>query len=142
MKRVLVYYAHPGDKHSHVNHNMAAAAKALENVSFVDLYAEYPRHNIDIEREQQRLIGHDVIVFQFPLFWYSTPSLVKEWLDLVLEYGFAYGKDGDKLAGKAMQLAITTAGPKDAYRPEGYQHYPLQTFLTPLEQTARLCQMT
>lgn len=141
MARVIVYYAHPGHKHSHVNRDMMAAARAIEGVTFVDLYAEYPRHNINIDKEQERLVNHDVIVFQFPLFWYSTPSLIKEWEDLVLEYGFAYGTGGDALAGKSMMLAITTAGPEEAYQPEGYQHYPLETFLTPLEQTARLCKM-
>jgi putative NADPH-quinone reductase len=89
MARVIVYYAHPGHKHSHVNRDMMAAARAIEGVTFVDLYGEYPRHNINIDKEQERLVNHDVIVFQFPLFWYSTPSLIKEWEDLVLEYGFA-----------------------------------------------------
>ena len=37
--------------------------------------------------------------------------------------------------------ALSAAGPDDAYTPEGYQHYPLRTFLTPMEQTARLSKM-
>jgi putative NADPH-quinone reductase len=75
------------------------------------------------------------------LFWYSTPSIIKEWQDLVLEHGFAYGHDGDQLEGKRMMLAVSGAGPRDAYTYEGYQHFPIRTFLTPLEQTARLCKM-
>ncbi|MFK8033588.1 MAG: NAD(P)H-dependent oxidoreductase [Hyphomicrobiales bacterium] len=141
MAKLLVYYAHPGQKHSHTNREMAARARTLEGTTFVDLYAEYPRSNIDIDKEQKRLLDHDVILFQFPLFWYSTPSLIKEWQDLVLEHGFAYGVGGNKLADKRMMLAITTAGPEDAYAQDGYQHFPLRTFLTPLEQTARLCKM-
>ena len=81
------------------------------------------------------------LLMQFPLFWYATPSLLKEWIDLVLEHGFAYGHGGDRLAGKIMMLALTAGGIEEAYTPNGYQHYPLRTFLTPLEQTARLCQM-
>lgn len=142
MAKLIVYYAHPGHRHSRANAAMVTAAKAVDGITIVDLYAEYPRHNIDIDREQARLVDHEVIVFQCPLFWYSTPSLVKEWQDLVLEHGFAYGEGGDTLAGKTLMFAITAAGPADAYAPEGYQHYPLRTFLTPLEQTARLCQMT
>jgi glutathione-regulated potassium-efflux system ancillary protein KefG len=138
---LIVYYAHPGHKYSHVNARMAETAAAIDGITFVDLYAEYPRHDIDIDREQARLIEHDVILFQFPMFWYSTPSLIKEWEDLVLEHGFAYGHDGSRLAGKRMLLAVSAAGPEDAYRTDGYQHYPIRTFLTPLEQTARLCQM-
>ncbi len=142
MARLLIYYAHPGQRYSHVNKVMADRAQAVEGITFVDLYAEYPRHNILVDREQERLLAHDVILFQHPLFWYSTPSLIKEWQDLVLEHGFAYGDGGTRLAGKTMMLAVTAAGPEEAYRPEGYQHFNLRTFLSPLEQTARLCKMS
>ena len=141
MAELLVYYAHPGHKYSHVNRYMARAAASVPGIDLVDLYSDYPRFDIDVETEQERLLGHDVILFQFPLFWYSTPSIIKEWQDLVLEHGFAYGSHGDQLATKCMMLAVTAAGPADAYTPRGYQHYPLRTFLTPLEQTARLCNM-
>ena len=141
MAKIIVYYAHPGQQFSRANAAMATAVRAIDGITFVDLYADYPRHDIDVAREQARLIEHEVIVFQFPLYWYSTPSLVKEWLDLVLQHGFAYGHDGDKLAGKTMMLAITAGGTRDAYTPDGYQQYPLRTFLPPLEQTARLCRM-
>ena len=80
-------------------------------------------------------------MLQFPLFWYSAPALVKEWIDLTFERGFAYGEGGDKLNGKWLMLAVTTAGPEGAYSPNGYQHFPLRTFLTPIEQTARLTGM-
>lgn len=141
MSGLIVYFAHPGQRHSRVNAAMAKAASAIDGITFVDLYAEYPRHDIDVDREQRRLIEHDVILFQFPLYWYSTPSLVKEWQDLVLQHGFAYGHGGDKLAGKTLMLAVTAGGSDEAYSPKGYQHYPLRTFLHPLEQTARLCGM-
>lgn len=142
MARLIVYYAHPGHRHSHVNRHMAQAAEAVDGITFVDLYRDYPRFDINVDVEQQRLLSHDVILFQFPLFWYSTPSIIKEWQDLVLEHGFAYGADGDRLEGKRMMLAVTAAGPEDAYSAGGYQHYPLRDFLRPLEQTARLCSMT
>ena len=141
MADLLVYYAHPGHKYSNANKEMLAQARRVEDITIVDLYAEYPRFEIDIDLEQQRLLDHEVILFQFPMFWYSTPSLIKEWLDLVLEYGFAYGTGGDRLKGKRLMLAVTAAGPHEAYAPSGYQHHPVRTFLTPLEQTARLCQM-
>ena len=141
MARLLVYYAHPGQRYSRANAGMARVAEGLEGISFVDLYRTYPRFDIDVGAEQARLLDHDVILFQFPVFWYSTPSLVKEWLDLVLEHGFAYGTGGNQLAGKALMLAVTAAGPEEAYANDGYQHFPLRTFLTPLEQTARLCGM-
>ena len=142
MARLIVYYAHPGHRHSQANKAMVAAARRVDGITFIDLYADYPRFEIDVDREQQRLLDHDVILLQFPMFWYSTPSLVKEWQDLVLEHGFAYGTGGDRLTGKRLMLAVTAAGPEEAYTSDGYQRYPLRTFLAPLEQTARLCHMT
>ncbi|MFK7891235.1 MAG: NAD(P)H-dependent oxidoreductase, partial [Granulosicoccus sp.] len=109
MVRVIHYYAHPGHRFSRANRRILAAADAVEGITRVDLYAEYPRHDVNIEREQKRLLEHQFIILQFPLFWYSSPSLVKEWIDLVFEHGFAYGEAGDKLAGKIMMLAVTAA---------------------------------
>lgn len=141
MAKVIHYYAHPGHRFSRVNRSMWDAAEQVPQVTRVDLYQEYPRHYIVIDREQQRLIDHDVIVVQFPIFLYSSPSLVKEWLDVTLEHGFAYGEGGDKLSGKYLMLAVTTASSREAYSIQGYQQYPLRTFLTPFEQTARISKM-
>lgn len=99
-KKVLVLYAHPSQHRSEVNQPLFEAAGEIDGVTPVDLYGEYPSFNINIEREQRRLIEHDVVIFQFPLFWYSTPAILKEWQDLVLEYGFAYGREGKALHGK------------------------------------------
>ncbi|MGI9355331.1 MAG: NAD(P)H-dependent oxidoreductase [Rhizobiaceae bacterium] len=141
LKRVLIYYAHPGHRASGVNRPMAEAAESIDGITFVDLYLNYPRHDVNVAAEQERLLTTDIVLFQFPVFWYSTPSIIKDWQDLVLQHGFAYGSGGDRLAGKHMMLAVTAAGPQEAYARDGFQHYPLRTFLTPLEQTARLCQM-
>jgi len=110
-------------------------------VTVVDLYAEYPDYHVDIDREQQRLREHDVIVFMFPLYWYSTPALLKEWQDLVLEYGFAYGHEGTELRGKTFLCALTAGGAEKAYHADGYNHYTIRDLLRPLEQTATLCGM-
>lgn len=141
MTKLIVYYAHPGHKYSNANQQMARVAARVDGITFVDLYRDYPRFDIDADIEQRRLLDHDVLLFQFPMFWYSTPSIIKEWQDLVLEHGFAYGADGDKLEGKRVQLAITAAGNSEAYAPGGYQQYPIRDFLRPFEQTARLCNM-
>jgi len=126
---------------SQVNQPMFELAKSLDFVTAVDLYAEYPRFNIDIDTEQKRLREHDIIVFQFPFYWYSTPSLLKEWQDLVLEYGFAYGSEGNALHGKTFICALTAGGKEEAYRAQGYNHFTVRELLQPLEQTATLTGM-
>ena len=140
--KVLVLFAHPSQHRSEANRPLVRATEALDGVTVIDLYSEYPDFYIDIDREQQRLRDHDVVVFMFPLYWYSTPSLLKEWQDLVLEYGFAYGHDGTELHGKLLLCAITAGGLEDAYRHQGYNHYSIRELLRPIEQTATLCGMT
>ncbi|HVL19940.1 MAG TPA: NAD(P)H-dependent oxidoreductase [Amaricoccus sp.] len=141
-RSILVLYAHPAQHRSEAHQLMARVASGVEGVTFADLYAEYPRFEIDIDREQARLAAHDVLIFQCPVYWYSTPALLKEWQDLVLEYGWAYGTGGTALSGKLFLAAVTAGGPVEAYAPTGYQRFPLRTLLSPLEQTAWLCGMT
>ncbi|MFN4160259.1 MAG: NAD(P)H-dependent oxidoreductase [Gemmobacter sp.] len=86
-------------------------------------------------------VQQSLIVLQFPLFWYSCPALLKEWIDLTFEHGFAYGEGGDRLHGKVLHLAVTTSGSSGAYTPGGHNHLDIRTFLTPFEQTARLSGM-
>lgn len=140
-RRILVLYAHPSPDRSEVNRHLASAAAQTPGVSLVDLYAAYPDYGIDIEREQERLLEHDVIVFLHPLYWYSTPAILKEWQDLVLEHGFAYGTEGTRLHGKIFFSALSAGGPEQAYRDEGFHHFSIRELLNPLEQTAHLCGM-
>ena len=91
---LLLVLAHPALERSRANRALAKAAKGLSGVTFKDLYEAYPDFAVDIETEQTDLIAHDVVALQFPLFWYSTPALMKEWLDLVWLHGFAYGEGG------------------------------------------------
>jgi len=139
--RVLILFAHPAFQKSRINRRLLSAVQGLENVRIHDLYEEYPDFQIDVEREQKLLLDHDIIVLQHPFFWYSGPALLKEWEDLVLEYGFAYGVGGTMLAGKRMLSAITTGGPEAAYRRVGFNYFTIREFLTPFEQTARFCHM-
>ena len=139
--RVLVLFAHPALQKSRINIHLAAAARPVAGVTFHDLYEAYPDFHIDVSREQALLRAHDAIVFQHPFYWYSCPAVLKEWLDLVLEYGFAYGPGGDALRGKTLVSALTTGGPGSAYARTGYNHFTLAELLAPFEQTARLCGM-
>jgi len=139
--RILILFAHPTLHRSVANKKLLAAANAFTGVTVVDLYGEYPTFQIDIELEQQRLREHDVIIFMFPLYWYSTPSILKEWQDLVLEYGFAYGNQGSALQDKIFLCAITAGGAEKAYHSEGYNHFTLRELLQPLEQMATITGM-
>lgn len=139
--RVLVLFAHPALEKSRVNRHLLAAAEGVDGVRIHDLYEAYPDFHIDVRREQALLDEHDVIVLQHPFFWYSTPALVKEWFDLVLEHGWAYGHAGRALVGKRLLNVVTTGGPEGAYCEKGRNRFTVRELLAPVEQTARLCGM-
>lgn len=141
MASILVLYAHPAPHKSRVNRRLAAAAREVEGVTFRDLYELYPDFLIDVEEEQKLLKEHDVIVLQHPFYWYSAPSLVKEYLDLVLTYGWAYGKGGTALQGKIMLQAISAGGPEEVYTAQGRNRFTMRQLLAPFDQTAFLCGM-
>ena len=141
MRRVLVLFAHPVLERSRVNRGLVDAIRGLDGVSVHDLYETYPTLAIDVGREQQLLVDHDVIVFQHPFYWYSTPAILKEWQDLVLEHGWAYGDGGTKLRGKLTLNALSTGGPRQAYQKTGYNRFTVKELLAPWDQTAHLCGM-
>lgn len=141
-KRVLILFAHPALHRSRVNSRMLAAVRGMDDVTIHDLYETYPDLHIRVPHEQALLRNNDVIVFHHPFYWYGSPAILKQWMDLVLEYGFAYGPGGVALSDKRLLSTITTGGGAHAYGPNGLNQYSIQDFLRPFEQTARLCGMT
>jgi glutathione-regulated potassium-efflux system ancillary protein KefG len=137
--RVLVLFAHPALQKSRIHRRLIPAAHGVDGVTFHDLYEAYPDFHIHVRREQELLRRHDVIVWQHPFYWYSCPALLKEWQDLVLEHGFAYGRNGTALRGKVALNVTTTGGPEEAYRPGGFNRFTMRQLLVPFEQTAHLC---
>jgi glutathione-regulated potassium-efflux system ancillary protein KefG len=139
--KILILFAHPRLSGSHVQRALYDAVRDLPGVTFHDLYAAYPDFTIDVGHEQSLLLDHDLIVLQHPFYWYSAPAIIKEWLDLVLELGWAYGPGGDKLHRKFLMNAITTGGVEGAYRRQGRNRFDIAELLSPFNQSAHLCGM-
>lgn len=138
---ILVLYAHPDKKQSRINQAMVHAISDIDNVIFHNLYDLYYDFYIDVKREQTLLLDVDLIIFQHPFYWYSSPALLKEWQDRVLTMGFAYGDEGNALQGKDMMSVISTGGKVSSYGPEGHNKFTVQELLQPFEATANLCGM-
>ena len=139
--KTLILVAHPNLSGSVVNKIWMERLQKEEEMTVHNLYAEYPDGRVNKEREQQLLLENDRIVFQFPFYWYSSPSLLKEWQDVVLSYGWAYGPEGTKLRGKEFILAISTGGPEAAYQAGSYNHYSMSELTKPFQATANLTGM-
>lgn len=117
MSRILVISAHQDLNQSTSNRLIlnTLEEKLGSQVSVRRLTELYPDFNIDVAAEQQALVEADVVVFQFPLFWYNVPAILKKWLDDVWTYGFAYGEGGNKLQGKKLLVSLTTGGVAEVY---------------------------
>lgn len=98
----------------------------------------------DIAVEQDKLRWADAVIFQFPLWWYSMPAILKGWIDRVYAYGFAYGLGeytdthwGNRfgegvMAGKRAMIVLTVGGWQSHYGPRGVNG-PMDDILFPIQ---------
>jgi glutathione-regulated potassium-efflux system ancillary protein KefG len=142
IKRILILYAHPAPRGRSVNRQLLKGVSDLPGVLVNDLYESYPDFHIPPKPEQETLRRADLIVMQHPLYWYSSPGLLKHWQDVVLQDGFAFGNGGDALRGKKLLTVVTIGHSAQSYQTDGYDRYPIEAFLRPFEQMAFHCGMT
>jgi len=141
MNKILILFAHPALQKSRIHKTLITSVKKVDNVTLHDLYEEYPEFDIDAKREHKIIENHDVLIFQFPLYWYSTPSILKQWFDIVITFGWGFGPGAVALKNKKFLLVVSSGGPKKAYQPEGSNRHTLNQLLAPLEESAHFCQM-
>ena len=120
---------------------MRKSVENLENITNHDLYASYPDFHINVAHKQALCMSHDVLIFQHPLYWYSTPSILKEWLDLVFQHNWPYGHNKHALEGKHMFQALTAGAEDAAYNKDGHNRFTLRELTSPYLATANLCKM-
>jgi putative NADPH-quinone reductase len=131
----LVVVAHPSLGSSRVNRAWMQALRSTD-ATVHDLYAAYPDEKIDIRAEQQLLVRHRRVILQFPFQWYSSPPLLKKWLDLVLEHGWAYGGGANALEGKQLGIAVSAWSRGADYRKDGRYGRTMEELTSPFEVTA------
>lgn len=141
VNNILILFAHPRFEKSRVNRALLKGIDQLPGVTLQDLYERYPDFNIDVEQEKQLLAAHRIIIWHHPFYMYSGPALLKQWMDLVLEYGWAHGRGVYSLKDKIIFNALTSGGTREVYAPEGYNRFTVREFLAPFDQTAHLCKM-
>lgn len=140
--KILILYAHEHHDSCTINKPMVEATTGMGGITLVDLYREYPDFNIDQALEIQRLFDHDIIIFQFPMHWFSTPAILKEYQDRVILAQHAYGPEGKAFVGKYFFCATSTGGAEDTFGTGSRNNYTVADFLRAQEQTMRATGMT
>ena len=137
---VLVVLAHPNLDQSEVNKGFLAKLKMMDEVTINNLYEKYPDFDIDVAKEQELLRTHDIIIFQFPLYWFSSPALLRKWQDDVVTSEFAIG-DSNRMKGKKLMIVVSVGGTEEDYRHGGAIDITMDEILAPFESFAHFVEM-
>ncbi|KIO75066.1 general stress protein [Pedobacter lusitanus] len=138
----LIILAHPDIDKSFANKTIIEElSKISPDIEIRNLVKLYPDYKIVAKEEQELLLKHQTIVFQYPFYWYNMPAILKHWFDVVFEHQFAYGSKGDKLKGKNFVPSFTVGGSEKEYYTLGEHHFRVDDFCKNMEQTAYYAQM-
>ena len=94
----------------------------------------------DVVEEQRKLLAADLVILQFPLWWFGMPAIMKGWIDRVWARGLAYGRNGQGnrvrygeggFEGRRAMVSVTTGGPAADYGPRGING-PIDQLLFPI----------
>ena len=138
---IAVIYAHPYPHRSRACAALVEGIRDAPGLELRSLYDLYPDFDIDPFAEHAALERARLIVWLHPLYWYSAPALMKQWFEVVLVRGWAYGKGGTALAGKDCLWATTSGGDERAFSAAGRHHRAFGDFAPVVEETARYCGM-
>ncbi|UJF33467.1 NAD(P)H-dependent oxidoreductase [Paenibacillus hexagrammi] len=141
--KILVVAAHPNIEQSRVNQRWLLELRGhSDKITVHELYKRYPNFVINTEAEQELIAKHDRIVLQFPIQWYSTPALLKQWLDDVFTTAWLFRTGGKAVAGKEFVLAMSIGGDESAYQSGGLIGYTISELIRPLQVFSNQVGMT
>ena len=138
--KTLIVLSHPNFKNSRLNKALIDAAKSVSDVTVRHIEAVYGNDAgaIDAAAEANFVKNAERIVLQYPLYWLATPPMMKAYMDAA----FSYCHQNGLLAGKELQIAVTTGSPINEYSKHGSNKFSLAEVLTPMQVTANYCGMT
>ena len=139
-KDVLVVLAHPDFERSEVNKGFISKLERMDQVTIDNLYEKYSDFDIDVEKEQSLLEEHDIIIFQFPLYWFGSPALLRKWQNDVVTSAFAFGEN-NRMKGKQLMIVTSVGGTQEDYRHGGSLDITMDEILVPFKSFAHFIEM-
>lgn len=132
MKKTLVLFAHPYFEHSTTNVRLIECYEGIENITFRDLYEDYPDFHIQPFKERKRIVDFDRIIFHFPLIWFGLPPLLKLWIDEVFDIRWITEDGLNILSGKDAIIVTSVGGRHSSYTSLGKYGVSVETLLAGL----------
>ncbi|MCO6524126.1 MAG: NAD(P)H-dependent oxidoreductase [Candidatus Schmidhempelia sp.] len=141
MKKTLLLIAHPCLQESIINKSLIEKLKPLtsDNLIIHNICDSCINNQFDIDREQDRLVASERIIFQFPLYFYTCPAILKKWIEDIFTPGFAYGRKGEllgtKLVGKQFSIIVSVGAAESMYTPGGILGVSMHELLKHMQST-------
>lgn len=137
MKKLIIV-SHPNIENSVINKRwVEELEKYPDHFTVHNIYNSYPDGKIDIEKEQKLIEAHGALILQYPLYWFNCPPLLKQWLDDVFTYGWAYGSTGDKMKDKKIALAISAGIKEEDLQRDKEWKVTVEDLILPFKTTTR-----
>ncbi|KAA8732164.1 NAD(P)H-dependent oxidoreductase [Acinetobacter qingfengensis] len=137
----LMILSHPNFEQSIANKTIVTElTKQRHDLEVRHIYDLYPDYKIDVTAEQTALLKHDLVILQYPMYWFNMPAILKIWFDQVFTYQFAYGSQGDKLKHKKLLASLTVGQPEHNFIVEQNFHL-MESFLKAVKASAQYAQM-
>lgn len=140
MKKTLVIFAHPYFEYSTTSVELIKVYQDVENLTFKDLYEEFPDFHITPFRERKRIRAYERLVFHFPLIWFSIPPLLKLWIDEVFDMTWTMQTD-HPLQNKDAVIIVTIGGKEENYTENGMYETTIKELLKSLTLSLKVNQI-
>lgn len=143
MKNILIVSGHTNLKNDSIANKtiLEELSKKIPEAEMDYLDQLYPDYKIDVEAEQAKLEKADLIILQFPIYWYTMPSLMSKWMEDTFKHGWSHGATGDKLKGKSVIASFTTGAPEALYHKDAPMGHEIEEYLPAIQSTCGLCGM-
>ncbi|MCR8969658.1 NAD(P)H-dependent oxidoreductase [Facklamia sp. 7083-14-GEN3] len=116
--QAICYIAHDHLANSSSQQFLIASGEALSKIDYVDLTAEWERKGFfDSNQELARITNYDRILFQFPLYWYQAPAILKIWMDQVFNEQLNIKQTQKILKDKEFGIVLTVGSRLDSFQP-------------------------
>ena len=132
LRKVVILLAHPNMKGSQANKALIDAVGDIEGVAVFNLYELSPDIAFNVDEWSKIISDASAVIYQFPFYWMSAPSLLKKWQDEV----FTFLSKTPAVAGKPLTVVTTTGSEFDAYRSGGRNGFTTDELLRPYQGSA------
>ena len=132
LRKVVILLAHPNIKGSQANKALTDAVKDMDEVAVYNLYELHNESTFNVDEWSKIISDASAVIYQFPFYWMSAPSLLKKWQDEV----FTHLSKTPAVAGKPLMIVTTTGSEYDAYRSGGRNRFTTDELLRPYQGSA------